>query len=448
MSEKILSVDDRADNRYLLETILRGYGYEVESASDGLAALKKLESEHYDAVISDILMPQMDGFALCREIKKRPDFQDIPLIFYSANYTSKPDKALAMKLGASGFISKPARPEAIARAVREALDQRQASESGTRGSVEEPIDDEIFLKDHNERLILKLEEKLSELDALSSRFSRSLEKENLRSSELDRLKTLHREREETTAAMLEQAGKLFYEVDLSTRRLRWRGQTASFKVDSSTSTDPDWEIWRRFIHPEDIKRVKSHRDLVHHQCDMDGAIRSFLLRYRVRSRDFEDTYVEVEDSGCFLPGVHGIASRLVGSISEVVNAQAHALERRQMVSLLEKAREAMLVIDVSGNVTYLNACAKALFGSGVGMTVGGSINDFFPDSYQQLSKPWEQTLENGTWLGELTLVSPDGSEITLDTEWSLLLGEKNAPESVIAICEDITERRRLELELG
>src|SRR4029077_18552127 len=78
---KILSVDDKAENLYMLEALLRGHGHEVDSASDGQAALPLTQSSHYDLIISDILMPRMDGFQLCRELKKDAHLRYIPFIF-------------------------------------------------------------------------------------------------------------------------------------------------------------------------------------------------------------------------------------------------------------------------------------------------------------------------------------------------------------------------------
>jgi len=108
---KILSVDDHAENLYLLEALLRGHGHVVDSASNGVEGLKLAEADRYDAIISDILMPRMDGFQFCRELKKNPRLRSIPFIFFTATYTDPKDAQFALGLGASRFFTKPFEPE-------------------------------------------------------------------------------------------------------------------------------------------------------------------------------------------------------------------------------------------------------------------------------------------------------------------------------------------------
>ena len=113
---RILSADDKPENLYMLEALLRGHGHTVDSASNGLDALKLAERGVYDLIISDILMPRMDGFQLCRELKKDARLRHIPFIFYTATYTDPRDASLALSLGADRFLIKPLEPEEIGRA--------------------------------------------------------------------------------------------------------------------------------------------------------------------------------------------------------------------------------------------------------------------------------------------------------------------------------------------
>ena len=109
----ILAVDDDPSGRYLLETILKSGDYEVLTASDGLAALKLAKYDPPDLVITDILMPRMDGYQLCREWKADPDLAPVPFVFYTANYADEDDETFALSLGAEEFLRKPMPPQQL-----------------------------------------------------------------------------------------------------------------------------------------------------------------------------------------------------------------------------------------------------------------------------------------------------------------------------------------------
>jgi len=159
---RILNVDDKAENLYMLEALLRGHGHEVDSASNGVDALRLAERGDYDLIISDILMPRMDGFQLCREIKKNARLRPVPFVFYTATYTDARDASFALTLGADRFLIKPLEPEAFMQAIDEVCSQRGPIPSTEED--EEPEDEAVYLKEYNARLISKLEKKMLDLE--------------------------------------------------------------------------------------------------------------------------------------------------------------------------------------------------------------------------------------------------------------------------------------------
>ncbi len=157
---KCLIVDDLEPNLYLLETILKGNGYEVESAGNGAEALEKARTSPPDVVISDILMPVMDGYDLCREWKADETLKHIPLVFYTATYTDAKDEAFALSLGADRFVLKPQEPDVLIRLVREVL----AESYSARQVAARPLGEEMeIFRQHNEILFRKLEKKMADL---------------------------------------------------------------------------------------------------------------------------------------------------------------------------------------------------------------------------------------------------------------------------------------------
>jgi PAS domain S-box-containing protein len=157
---RILIADDDGRNLYLLESILKGYGYGVTSATNGAEALELARQSRPDLIISDIFMPVMDGFALCMEWKADERLKDTPFVFYTATYTDSKDEQFALSLGAERFLIKPQEPEALIEVIRELL------VAGASGSNEKPSADEgETLRQYNEVLLRKLEQKVVQLES-------------------------------------------------------------------------------------------------------------------------------------------------------------------------------------------------------------------------------------------------------------------------------------------
>lgn len=159
----ILNVDDNTDNLYLIEVLGRAHGHEVVSVHNGVEALEKLHAGMFDLIVSDILMPAMDGFQLCRTVKLDDRLKRIPFVFYTATYTSKDDEKLALSLGASRFIVKPADPEDFLAAIEDVVRASENNRLPVGGAVFSG--DEAVLGLYNQALVRKLERKIEELEA-------------------------------------------------------------------------------------------------------------------------------------------------------------------------------------------------------------------------------------------------------------------------------------------
>src|SRR5712691_6990866 len=117
----ILIVDDRPTNRQFLLTLLGYGGHRLLEAANGAEALERVRTEHPDLVITDILMPTMDGYEFVRHLRADPDLAPMPVIFYTATYSEPQAKALAETCGVHIVLPKPCEPERILAAVNEAL---------------------------------------------------------------------------------------------------------------------------------------------------------------------------------------------------------------------------------------------------------------------------------------------------------------------------------------
>lgn len=157
----ILIAEDNEDSRVLLESSLEASGYEVASAENGEIALALATRRPPDLIISDILMPVMDGYAFCRAVKADKQLRAIPFIFYTATYTDPSDEKLAMDLGASKFIVKPMEIDVFLLEIKTILENHKTEKLP---SPEHPLKSEDELqKRYAGVLTKKLDQKVRQL---------------------------------------------------------------------------------------------------------------------------------------------------------------------------------------------------------------------------------------------------------------------------------------------
>ncbi len=116
---RILIVDDEANIREVVREYCELSGYEADEAKDGVDAIDKVKNTHYDCVILDVMMPTLDGFSACKEIKK---IQDVPIIMLSAR-TEEYDKLYAFGLGIDDYVIKPFSPKELMARVKVVLER-------------------------------------------------------------------------------------------------------------------------------------------------------------------------------------------------------------------------------------------------------------------------------------------------------------------------------------
>jgi CheY-like chemotaxis protein len=145
----LLIVEDIPDILTLLKATLEFKGYRVITARDGQEALEAIEKERPAVVVTDILMPRLDGFNLVHRLRIRPETRDIPVIFLSATYVAPEDKAFALSLGVTRFIEKPVNFEEFLPAVSDLVSQQDKI-------VQSTLDELEFYEGYRKRLETKL----------------------------------------------------------------------------------------------------------------------------------------------------------------------------------------------------------------------------------------------------------------------------------------------------
>ncbi len=117
MTRTVLIVEDNQSDRTRLERLLSGAGYQVTTAENGTQALAAVKRSKPDAILMDVNMPEMDGFAATRALRGDADTKDIPVVLVTAK-DQKADKAWGQMLGAKGYVTKPFTDEQVLTQVR------------------------------------------------------------------------------------------------------------------------------------------------------------------------------------------------------------------------------------------------------------------------------------------------------------------------------------------
>ena len=190
----ILVVEDIPNVLELLEVTLRFKGYQVRTARNGQEALEAVIKEQPVLVITDILMPKMDGFALAQKLRLSLQTRVVPIIFLSATYVTPEDKAFAMTLGAVRFLEKPVDTEEFLLTVAEIMTQGPPT-------APEPLNEQLFYQGYRERLESKLRHKNTQI-ARTERLLPTLPQEQRPAFE-SMLQQAHNDRENIQAELKE-----------------------------------------------------------------------------------------------------------------------------------------------------------------------------------------------------------------------------------------------------
>jgi len=125
MGNKILIIDDVKKNIQLLGSILGNENYAVSYATNGIKALAMTDAEAFDLILLDVMMPEMDGFEVCRRLKKKENTRDIPILFLTAK-SEQSDIVDGLQQGAVDYLTKPFNPAELIARVKTHIDLREA----------------------------------------------------------------------------------------------------------------------------------------------------------------------------------------------------------------------------------------------------------------------------------------------------------------------------------
>lgn len=410
---KVMIVDDKAENAYLIEALMRGKGFQPVVASNGREALDTLKSDVFGLIISDILMPVMDGFQLCRECKSDRALQNIPFIFYTATYTEKKDEEFALNLGADRFVVKPSDPSDFLRIVMALLEEKEKGRFGFIRRKQGPRGDAEIYRQYNERLVKKLEDKMLALEQSEERFQ----------TLLDSLKDV------VWAANMDGA-ELHY-INSAVEKIY--GRKAQDFIDNPN-------LWHASVHPDDRAiALQGARDLAD-RGEKDVEYR--IVRPDGEIRWLHDRASVVRDKNGNPVRIGGVATNVTGR--KLAEIQIQASEDRYR-SLFEASMDAVLLTMPDGRIVAANKEACRIFGFTEQQFIRVRRERVVDASDPRLAAALRERDETGRFKGELTLIRRDGTRFPAELSSAVFRNREGVPYTSMVI-RDLTERKQAETE--
>lgn len=333
-------MDDKDDSRYLLKTLLIGHGHQVEEAMNGADALETLHGG-FDLIISDILMPVMDGIELCRRVRIEDSLRQIPFIFYTATYTGPEDEEFAMKAGADCFVRKPCEPDAFLDVVRKVTANPPRSRTAAEGLDYEK---EVLVL-YSKRLVRKLEQTM-----LEARREAEVRKETEEALSISNTRLL---------LALRSSSIGLWEWNLETNEVWFSPEWKSMLGYEEHEISDRYEEWESRLHPEDRSRI-----LVEVEAYIKGERPEYNVEFRLRHND--GSYVWIRARGEIIAGSGGKPRIFTGCHVDIteykVTAIALDIESRKFQTIVDQSPLALYLVDRDSRSLHINPRFIEMFG--------------------------------------------------------------------------------------
>jgi PAS domain S-box-containing protein len=409
---KILVVDDDPESRNLLVRMLEDEPFEILEARDGEDALVLLEFGPVDVIVSDIMMPMMDGYELCYHLRRDPRWSALPFIFCTSSVTQAEDEEFALRIGADRFLEKQASSAPLVAAIEQVLANPRPP---TPALDLDPAREIAFLKEHNQRLVSKLE----------SRNAAVVRSERQLTALLDNV----------NGVVWEASADLSRFSFVSQQAERWLGYPVQQWLE-------ELNFWESHIYEPDRERV-----VLSAGKRLEGLQRR-ELEYRMLAADGRLVWVRnVVSVLASHPGERKLCGIMV-DITEQRAAHQSLCESEERYRLLVERNPDAIMVHCEGMVVYANpAACRLLRVQHHSIMIGKLVKDLVvPADYSRLEEALKNlTLASRTLPIELKLARFDGTIAEIET--TSLPFNYEGETAVLSILRDHTDRARLEEQL-
>jgi PAS domain S-box-containing protein len=432
--KNILIVDDKAENLYLLKSLLESGDYKTLSAKNGAEAIGIMKLEIPDLIISDILMPVMDGFTLCRECKKDTKLRNIPFIFYTATYTDEKDEKYALSLGADRFILKPQEPEYFLKLITDFLNEIKKKKVKHHEITIPP--ESVVLKEYNEVLIRKIEDKMLQTEKKEKELQRYAEKLENEVKEREKSESALRESEMKYRQLVTQSPDGIFVVNLS-------GFFVSVNpaICSNLKYTEEELLSKRLLDLIPEKYHKQHEQRL--SVVLKGETFPDIAEYEVIAKDGDCFHVEVLSvpyyAGNQITGFQGIARDI--TIRKKFERELLVTETRYR-QIFENVQDLYYETTLSGIIIELSPSVEQMTRGQYKRDdlIGKSMYDFYnkPEERDILINKMREEGKVSDY--EVSLKNRDGSIIHWTVTTKILYGSNGLPEKIVGSARDITDR--------
>ncbi len=448
---EILIVEDSITQATQIKHLLESYHYKVSVSQNGIKALESLSKHRPSLVISDILMPEMNGYELCKKIKSNENTEDIPVILLTRLFD--PEEIIeGLACGADSFITKPFNEKYFLSHIEKTL-----SEGNGTNQEKIPFGTQILFKgkkryiqaeqqnviklmldiyegaiQQNEKLIQTQEElKLlnDRLESLVEERTADLSKEIQLSNKIT---TELKESEEKFRRIFENVQDLYYEttidgtiIDISPSiRILSKGQYHRDDLIGKSMNDFYTDVNERTTLIAQLKEKGT-------VCDYEVIL---------KNKDGSLVPCSVSSKICF--DVQGRPEKVIGSMRDITDRKQVQTELRESEekfrSLMENSADAIFIVNPQGKYVYTNKAVTVLLGFTSEEMQSKTIIDLSPpDKKDEYFEVFKKVMSEGKVFSEIELLKKDGNYISTDLNSVLLPGGL-----IYGSCRDITKRKQ------